>query len=83
MTKAQRKRRAEQTIERYKVNYSIPFWTAYREGNNKEIARWCTRAYDFKLGMQTAEPHARWYKRLNQVDIEVKKMICPEKDDTK
>lgn len=83
MTKSQRKRRAEQIIERYKVNYSIPFWTAYRDSNNSEIGRWCMRSHDFKLGMQEAEPHARWYKRLNQVDIEVKKMICPEKDDSK
>ena len=81
MTDAQRKKRAERIIEDYKINYSIPFWTAYRDKSNMELGRWSNRLYDYKRGLTMADPHARWYQRLNGVDIEVKKMICPEDDD--
>lgn len=81
MTDAQRKKRAERIIEDYKINYSIPFWTAYRDKRHTELGRWGNRLYDFKRGLCAAEPHARWYQRLNNVDIEVKKLICPEDDD--
>ena len=81
MTNAQRKKRAERIIEDYKINYSIPFWTAYRDKSNMELGRWSNRLYDYKRGLTMADPHARWYQRLNGVDIEVKKMICPEDDD--
>lgn len=81
MTDAERKRRAERIIETYRINYSVPFWTAYRDKDNAEMGRMCTRMYDFKYGVEKADPHARWYKRLNAVDIEVKKLICPEDDD--
>ena len=78
---AERKRRAERIIEDFKINYSIPFWKAYRDNNNIEMSRLCTRSYDYKRGVCVADPHARWYQRLNKVDKEVKKMICPEEDD--
>ena len=81
MTDAQRKKRAERIIEDYKINYSIPFWTAYRDKSNMELGRWSNRLYDYKRVLTMADPHARWYQRLNGVDIEVKKMICPEDDD--
>lgn len=81
MTDAQRKKRAERIIEDYKINYSIPFWTAYRDNSHIELGRLGTRLYDYKRGLTMADPHARWYQRLNGVDIEVKKLICPEDDD--
>lgn len=82
MTDAERKKRAERIIEDYKVNYSIPFWKAYKHKvDNKELSRLCTRSYDFKRGVCAAAPYSRFYQRLNKVDIEVKKMICPEDDD--
>ena len=81
MTDAQRKKRAERIIEDYKINYSIPFWTAYRDKRHIEFGRWGNRLYDYKRGLTMADPHARWYQRLNGVDIEVKKLICPEDDD--
>ena len=81
MTNAQRKKRAERIIEDYKINYSIPFWTAYRDKKHMEMGRWSARLYDYKRGLTMADPHARWYQRLNGVDIEVKKLICPEDDD--
>lgn len=81
MTDAERKRRAERIIEEFKINYSIPFWKAYRDKNNIEMGRLVNRSYDYKRGLCAADPHARWYQRLNKVDIEVKKMICPEDDD--
>lgn len=81
MTDAQRKRRAERIIEDYKINYSIPFWTAYRDKKQMEMGRWSARLYDYKRGLCAADPHARWSQRLNKVDIEVKKQICPEDDD--
>lgn len=81
MTDAERKHRAERIIEFYKVNYSRPFWYAYLENNQKEMGRMIERQHNFKLGLQMADPHARWYRRLNKVDIEVKKLICPEDDD--
>ena len=81
MTDAQRKKRAERIIEDYKINYSIPFWTAYRDKRHIELGRWSNRLYDYKRGLTMADPHARWYQRLNGVDIEIKKLICPEDDD--
>lgn len=81
MTDAERKRRAERIIEYYKINYSIPFWKAYWDKNNTELGRLGTRLDAFKRGLCAADPHARWYQRLNGVDIEVKKLICPEEDD--
>lgn len=81
MTDAQRKKRAERIIEYYKINYSIPFWTAYMDKTHIEFGRLGTRLYDFKRGLCAADPHAKWYQRLNKVDIEVKKQICPEDDD--
>ena len=81
MTDAERKRRAERIIDFYKVNYSRPFWYAYRDKNQAEMSRMIERQYNFKMGLHMADPHARWYKRLNKVDIEVKKTICPEDDD--
>lgn len=81
MTDAKRKRRDERIIEDYKINYSIPFWEAYRDSNHDEMSRMLTRCYDFKRGLCAVDPHARWYQRLNKVEIELKKIICPEDDD--
>lgn len=81
MTEAQKKKRAERIIDFYRVNYSVPFWYAYRDNNQQEMSRRLERQYNFKLGLTMADPHARWYQRLNKVDIQVKKMICPEDDD--
>lgn len=81
MTDAQRKKRAERIIEEYTVNYSIPFWKAFRDKDNNEISRRLNLSHAYKRGVCAADPYARWYRRLNNVDIEVKKMICPEDDD--
>lgn len=81
MTDAQRKKRAERIIECYRVNYSVPFWYAYRDHNHDEMSRRLSRSYDFKFGLATADPHANWHSRLNKIDIEMKKLICPEDDD--
>lgn len=81
MTDAQRKKRAERIIEEYKVNYSIPFWKALRDNDNNEISRLVNLTRAYKRGVCAADPYARWNHRLNKVDIEVKKMICPEDDD--
>lgn len=81
MTDAQRKKRAERIIEYYKTRYSVPFWTSYKDGNHIEMGRRLTRRNDFIFGLFMADPHARWSQRLNKVDIEVKKQICPEDDD--
>lgn len=81
MTDARRKRRAERIIDFYKTRYSVPFWIAYKDSNSKEMGRRLTRRDDFIFGLFMAEPYAKWHQRLNKVDIEVKKQICPEDDD--
>ena len=81
MTDAQRKKRAERIIECYKENYAEPFWKAYKDKNHMEMGRLLSRSHDFKFGLFMADPHGKWHQRLNKVDIELKKQICPEEDD--
>ena len=71
--------RRDRIMETFRVNYALPYWTAYKAGvDSNQLERLANRSADFRLGIHLADPRAKWGQCFRRVDRQVRQALGVE-----